>query len=101
MRRVVEGFKSPSHEVQHPSIGIYCKDYLGGGALVTSVREDSTAAKGGMRVGDVILSIDGQRVGNQIGFASVMLQKEVGQTLVVWVLRNSLQVRLTVAVGKK
>lgn len=100
MRRVVEGFKSPSHEVQHPSIGIYCKDSLIKGALVTRMREDSTAAKAGMQIGDIILSIDGITVKSQIGFASTMLQKEIGQTLVVWVLRNSMQVRLTIPVGK-
>jgi len=100
MRRVVEGFKSPAHQVQHPTIGIFCKDYLGGGALVTALRDDSTAAKAGMQVGDVILSIDGAKIRSQIGFASTMLQKEVGQTLVVWVLRNSLQVRLSIPVGK-
>jgi S1-C subfamily serine protease len=100
MRRVVEGFRSPTHEVQHPSIGIFCKDSLAGGALVTRMRDDSPAAKGGMQLNDIILSIDGQRTKTQIAFASVMLQKEVGQTLAVWVLRNSLQVRLTIVVGK-
>lgn len=101
MRRVVEGFKSPSHEVQHPSIGIFCKDSPQiAGALVTRMRQDGAAAKAGMQVGDIILSIDGQKIKNQIGFASEMLKKEIGQTLVVWVLRNSLQVRLSIPVGK-
>jgi hypothetical protein len=100
MRRVVEGFRSPSHEVQHPSIGIFCKDSFGSGALVEKVRKDGPAGTGGMQIGDIIQSIDGERIKSQIGFASTMLQKEIGQTLTVWVLRNSLQVRLTIVVGK-
>jgi S1-C subfamily serine protease len=27
LRRIVSGFTSPSHRVQHPAIGIYCKDF--------------------------------------------------------------------------
>lgn len=49
------------------------------GALVGSVREGSAAEKGGLQVGDVIVSIDGQKVGNPGDVARTIAKKDKGE----------------------
>lgn len=49
------------------------------GALVGSVREGSAAEKGGLQVGDVIVSIDGQKVANPGDVARTIAKKDKGE----------------------
>jgi membrane-associated protease RseP (regulator of RpoE activity) len=58
-----------------------------GGALITSVREDSPAEKAGLKAGDVILSIDGEEIEHCIDVVKIVQEKEEG-TLNVVVMRD-------------
>lgn len=99
LHRVVEGFLSPHHQVQHPAIGVYCKDAPGMGALVQQVNAGSPADKAGLRAGDVIMKMDGVVIQNQFDFARAIEAKNVGDGLVVVVVRDGVAktLQLTVA----
>lgn len=100
LQRVVDGFRSPSHQVEHPALGILCKDAPQGGALVDTVLHGSPAEIGGILAGDVIVELDGQVVSDQIDYARFMLKQNVGAEIKAKVSRNGRTVSLTIKVGK-
>lgn len=100
IRRVLEGFLSPSHEVSFPTMGVMCLDNIGGGALVQIVRPGTPAEAAGIQVGDVLLDIGGQTIGDQLDFARVMLRQEVGKKVVVRLRRGNAQQLRDVVIGR-
>lgn len=99
LHRVVAGFVSPEHQVQHPAIGVFCKDAPGMGALVQQVKADSPAEKAGLKAGDVIIKMDGAVIQNQFDFARAIEAKDVGDGLTVVVVRDGMAKTLKVTVG--
>jgi putative serine protease PepD len=100
LRRVLAGFRSESHEVVYPSLGVVCSDAIGDGALVRGVTAGSPAAQAGVRFGDVLVDIGGQIIRNQVDFARVMLDQEVGKKIVVRIRRGSQLLFLNAVVAK-
>jgi len=70
------------------------------GALVTWVDQDSSAAKAGLKAGDVILSIGGQTVDNP-GEAWRALRQKAGETVEIRVMRDRQEQNLTVQLDKR
>jgi S1-C subfamily serine protease len=82
LHRVVKGFRSPSHEVEHPTIGIFFKASVDGrGVLVDTVMAGSPAARANIQPGDLIYEIDGVAVNNPVDLAARLFQKNVGDTV--------------------
>lgn len=100
MERVVKGFMSPNNEVEHPTIGIYCRDSVRGGALIDNVIPNSPAEKGGIKVGDIIIELAGVPVRNQLDFAKAMISQSVGVKISVRVIRSKELLSLSVSIGK-
>lgn len=100
IRRVLDGFLSPSHEVVFPSMGVFCTDAIGGGALIQSVTPGSPAERGGLIAGDILLDIGGQTIGNQLDFARVMLGQEPGKRITLRIKRGSASALLDVVIGR-
>lgn len=100
LQRVVEGFKSPNHEVDHPVIGVMCRDASGGGAFVDRVIDNSPAQLAGMRAGDIIVELGGEPVRDQVDFAKVMLRQRVGATISAKVRRGSTYLIMPIRVGR-
>ncbi len=69
------------------------------GALVGAVVEKSPAARGGIRVGDVIIRAGGKEIGNFQDLVAVVEKTPIGKTLeiVVWRNRNRMSLFITVA----
>jgi|GEM_PF-995452 len=85
LKRVVEGFLTPSHVVAYASLGAFCTDGPGG-ALITEVVSDSPADKLGLRPGDMIISLGTFIVRGGIDFAKLMNKAQPGeQTIIRWV----------------
>ena len=58
------------------------------GALVTQVESDSPAAKGGVKVGDVIRELDGQKIPDAGELQVEVGQKKPGTTIKLGILRD-------------
>jgi C-terminal processing protease CtpA/Prc len=74
-------------------------DYFGardGGLLITSVSENSPAAKAGLRAGDVITAVDGEKVNSSGDIVRIINKKEDGEiSLTILREHNSLNINLT------
>jgi serine protease Do len=58
------------------------------GALVNSVVKDDPADKAGIKVGDLILDIDGKEVTSHAAVSRIIAEKPVGKDIVLTILRN-------------
>lgn len=99
IERVVEGFRSPERRVNHPRIGVNVIDAPDGGALILEVLPGSMAEKAGLRAGDVIGSIAGSKVSNQIVFARVMMDQRIGATVEIVYRRGGEERTVLVEIG--
>jgi len=89
LKKVVEGFRSPDHHVGYPSLGVLCRDAIGGGALIQAIQPDSPADRARLQSGDILIQIAGEQIKNQVDFAMVMLRQTAGERIVVQFKRNN------------
>lgn len=78
-------------------------DYFGvaGGLLITSVRADSPAAKAGLRAGDVMTEVDGNRIENVADLMRAISRKDEGElTLTIVHDKSQRTIRLTPERGR-
>ncbi|HUL35891.1 MAG TPA: PDZ domain-containing protein [Candidatus Eisenbacteria bacterium] len=68
----------------------------GEGVLVRDVFGDSPAAKAGLKVGDVITSLDGERVRSASELREKLLAKRAEKTIKLGLLRNKAEITLSV-----
>lgn len=86
LKRVLDGFLSESHEVQHPTIGAYFRNSLeNDGALIIQVLPGSPASRGGLQTGMVVTAVNGQAVNNAVDFAAALFETEIGEEIEVTV----------------
>ena len=70
------------------------------GALVSHVEPDGPAAKGGVKVGDIIIKFDGTEIATSSAFPHVVGRTRPGKKVVVKVVRNGKSRSLRVTVGE-
>jgi S1-C subfamily serine protease len=99
LQRVVTGLMSPSRKVIHPAIGVFCRDAGEPGAEVESIQPDSPAEKAGIQPGDVITSIGGSTVRNQVDVARITMRLRIGTTIEVRFKRAGQAMTANVMVG--
>ena len=68
---------------------------------VASVAADSPAAKAGLKIDDVILKIDDEKIESVAHLTRYLLKKKPGAELVIHLQRGDQEVMLTVVVGKR
>ncbi len=71
------------------------------GVLVSRVAADSPAAQAGIKVGDVLSSVDGENVGSSWDLAAKIRPHDQGDNLTVEVIRNGRPVSLRATVGQR
>jgi serine protease Do len=71
------------------------------GALISEVFEGGPSDKGGLKVGDVILSFDGQDVADVNALVRIVGNSDVGKSVRVVVLRNGATETLRVTLGRR
>jgi serine protease Do len=70
-----------------------------GPAKVTEVDENSPAAAAGMRVGDLIIAVDGRPIAQDIDFFVEMMEKKAGEDVTLTVMRGSRRQSFVVQLG--
>ena len=73
----------------------------GSGALVSEVVPGSAAAEAGIRVGDIVVAVDGDRISGQAGLIATIRDLEPGDTAEVSVVRDGDPVDVTVVLGER
>jgi membrane-associated protease RseP (regulator of RpoE activity) len=80
------------------------RDFFGApkdaGILVSKVSKDSPAAKAGIRVGDVIVEVDGKRVDRSWDVIEATMGKNKGDKVAVVVVRKKRRVKLSATLDK-
>lgn len=100
LKRVVSGFLSPDHTPRHPSIGVLYRSNKGGGVEIQTVEPGSPAAVAKLMAGDIVVSVDGVTITDNIHMATVLFDSEVNQKRVFGVQRANRKLTLTVTVGE-
>jgi len=72
----------------------------GEGVLVKEVHDDTAAAKAGMKAGDVITSIDGERIKSLADLRAKLRENREGKTMKVDILRRGTAMSLNVEIEK-
>ncbi|MBX5455519.1 MAG: trypsin-like peptidase domain-containing protein [Thermogemmatispora sp.] len=70
------------------------------GSLIVSVTANGPAARAGLRAGDIIVAIDGQKVTDNQSLSDILVNKSPGQTAKVTVYRGNQQLTVTVTLGE-
>ena len=107
VRVVVASAKSGGKTVQRPWLGARLQEVtpeiaetLGlqrpAGALVANVAQSSPAARGGLRLSDLIIAIDGQQIDNPNAFDYRFATRPLGGAAQIDVLRGGKPVRLAI-----
>jgi serine protease Do len=102
---------SPSHKVTRGSIGIEFREGLSGavnrvygfknGVLVQRVTSGGPADKGGIKVGDIITTIDGRPIKDGDDLVGEIASRRPGSTIRLGFLRDGKQSDATVTIGDR
>ncbi len=98
-------------QVEHPYIGVSYQEVdpqiasamnlnVTDGLVVTQVIPSSPASQAGLQEGDVILAVDAQKIDQDHGLTTIMLNHKAGDKVTLTILRNGqqLQVKLTLGI---
>lgn len=69
------------------------------GVLITNVNKDSPAGKSGLKAGDIIVAIDGEKTKSGDQLRSQISVKEIGESLQLTILRNNMKKQVAVTVA--
>ena len=110
--KVYNDLISPDHKVVRGSIGISFQGaqssavsrmygFANGGVLVNTVTSDGPAAKGGVKPGDVIVSIDGKPIKDGDELVADISGRKVGSNVQLGILRNGSKQTVNVGIADR
>jgi S1-C subfamily serine protease len=82
-------------------LGIYLRQNDGGAPVVDGVMDGSPAAKGGLKVGDTILSVSGTKVSDPAGLITSLAQYGPGAKVAFGIKRRGKDQTLNVTLGRR
>jgi serine protease Do len=102
----------PDHKVTRGSIGITFQGaessavsrvygFANGGVLVNTITPDGPAAKGGVKPGDIIVSVDGNQIKDGDDLVANISTRKVGSSVQLGILRNDSKKTLTVGIADR
>jgi putative serine protease PepD len=100
VKRIVAGLVANGH-VSHPYLGVYVGTSTGPGAQVMSVKNNSPAAKAGIKVGDVITVFDGHKIQSPAQLVSRVVALKPGDQVTITVRRGGTEHQLKVTIGSQ
>ena len=110
--KVYNDLISPDHKVVRGSIGISFQGaqssavsrmygFSNGGVLVNTVTPDGPASKGGVKPGDVIVSIDGKAIKDGDELVADISSRKVGSNVELGLLRNGTKQTVNVGIADR
>ena len=87
-------------ESLNDQLGEYFGVKDGNGILITEVLEDSPAEKAGLKAGDVIIEVDGEKIADISEVQKAVGQKEEGEEIELTLLRNKKKKEFSVIVAE-
>jgi putative serine protease PepD len=88
--------------VKHPYLGVAVGDpTTGQGAKIGTVRSGSPAAKVGLKVGDVIVAVDGEAIASSDDLTAAVSEHQPGDQLTLTVERGGSTVKVNVTLGTR
>jgi serine protease Do len=104
MRKYMEAFKTVGIGVSMQSLSGKLGDYFGvpdgEGALITEVMKDTPAEKAGLKVGDVVVQVDKEKVESPSDVSSIIRDKQKGDRVDLVVVRDKSEKTITLAVDE-
>jgi len=89
-------------DVDRPSIGVDVKNAPAHrGALIEKVEPGSAADMAGLRAGDIVIQIDDEPVNDQMDLGRIVMDQEIGKTLIIKVIRGQTLILVPVTVSSK
>jgi len=98
---VGEGPFAQKPEIGKGFLGIRTEDREKGGVRVVEVAEETPAAKAGLEVDDVILSVDGKEMADKEAFSALMKEQAPGFKLKLTILRDDEEIEIEVELGAR
>ncbi|MBL8515169.1 MAG: PDZ domain-containing protein, partial [Betaproteobacteria bacterium] len=98
---VTRGFIGINPQDVTPDLAESLKLKAARGALVAQVNRGGPADKGGLKTGDVIMSVDGKSIQDSIAAMAAIAAIKPGTNAKFTVSREAREVELTVTVGKR
>jgi serine protease Do len=103
-RKYMEAFKTVGIGVSMQSLSGKLGDYFGvpdgEGALITEVMKDTPAEKAGLKVGDVIVQVDEEKVPSPSDVSSIIRDKQKGDKVELVVVRDKAEKTITLEVDE-
>jgi serine protease Do len=111
VRNIYEQLRTEGH-VHRGQIGVFARtltpDLVQGlhlprnrGVLLEDVAPNSPAEKGGLKIGDVVITVGGKQVENIRDFSLYLYEYKIGQTAKIGVLRDGQELVCLVVVGER
>ncbi|BBH64599.1 hypothetical protein ACTI_12840 [Actinoplanes sp. OR16] len=83
-------------KVSHPALGVSVANGENGGALISTVTQNSAAAKAGLQQGDVVTKVDGKAIDESDDLVAAVQAGSVGQKMSITFTRNGSEKTVTV-----
>ena len=99
VKQVADALKS-GQKISHPALGVSVTEADGGGALVSTVTADSSAAKAGLLQGDVITSVNGKAINDSDDLVGAIQAASVGDRVTIQFTRNGAQKTVTATLAE-
>ena len=99
--KAITGFLSPEKKAQYGLLGIFVMDNKTAGVEIKTVQKGSGADNAGLKVGDILLGIDGVPIHNQIDFSRAIYRLVPGASVLVSYQRNGVPTSVLVTVGSQ
>jgi serine protease Do len=87
-------------KVEHGITGKTMVDERGSRYVITAASQDSPAFTSGVRPGDMVLTLDKQRIARELDYQRVLLSHSPGDEVLMTVMRNGAETSLSLVLGE-
>ncbi len=98
--RVIDGFLGEDHQPKHPYLGVFYQNHLKGGVEIRTITKSSPSEDAGLKVGDIIQSVNDNKVTDSFVLAARIFEMSVGDIAEMQIIRSNITMNIEVIVGQ-